>query len=50
MKIRILTVFLVQLPLPAQIDEHKVIAAIAPEKDVDAFHAVKEGENHDRRL
>lgn len=28
---------LVQLPLPAQIDEQKVIAAIAPEKDVDAF-------------
>lgn len=34
---------LVQLPLPAQIDEHKVIAAIAPEKDVDAFHAVNVG-------
>ena len=28
---------LVQLPLPPQIDEQKVIAAIAPEKDVDAF-------------
>ena len=29
---------LVQLPLPAQIDERAVIAAIPPEKDVDAFH------------
>ena len=28
---------LVQLPLPPQIDEQKVIAAIVPEKDVDAF-------------
>ena len=28
---------LVQLPLPPQIDEQKVIAAIAPERDVDAF-------------
>ena len=29
---------LVQLPLPKQIDESKVIKAISPEKDVDAFH------------
>ena len=29
---------LVQLPLPAQIDEKKVIAAIDPAKDVDGFH------------
>ena len=29
---------LVQLPLPSQIDENKVIRAIAPEKDVDGFH------------
>ncbi|MBO6052334.1 MAG: bifunctional 5,10-methylene-tetrahydrofolate dehydrogenase/5,10-methylene-tetrahydrofolate cyclohydrolase, partial [Clostridia bacterium] len=29
---------LVQLPLPSQIDEQAVIAAIPPEKDVDAFH------------
>lgn len=29
---------LVQLPLPKHIDEEKVIAAIAPEKDVDGFH------------
>ena len=28
---------LVQLPLPKHIDEHAVIAAIAPEKDVDGF-------------
>ena len=34
---------LVQLPLPKQIDEKKVIATIAPEKDVDAFHAVNVG-------
>lgn len=30
--------FLVQLPLPEQIDERAVIDAIAPEKDVDCFH------------
>ena len=29
---------LVQLPLPKHIDEQAVIAAIPPEKDVDAFH------------
>ena len=29
---------LVQLPLPSQIDSHRVIASIAPEKDVDGFH------------
>lgn len=29
---------LVQLPLPKQIDESAIIAAISPEKDVDAFH------------
>lgn len=34
---------LVQLPLPKQIDEHAVIAAISPDKDVDAFHAVNVG-------
>lgn len=28
---------LVQLPVPKHIDDHKIIAAIAPEKDVDAF-------------
>ncbi len=30
---------LVQLPLPKQIDEKKIIQAISPLKDVDAFHA-----------
>ena len=34
---------LVQLPLPSQIDEHAIIAAISPEKDVDAFHAENVG-------
>ena len=34
---------LVQLPLPKQIDEEKVIQAIAPEKDVDGFHPVNVG-------
>lgn len=29
---------LVQLPLPKHLDENKVIAAIDPKKDVDAFH------------
>ncbi|MDE6220132.1 MAG: bifunctional methylenetetrahydrofolate dehydrogenase/methenyltetrahydrofolate cyclohydrolase, partial [Lachnospiraceae bacterium] len=29
---------LVQLPLPGQINEEKVIQTIAPEKDVDGFH------------
>ncbi|MGB7481274.1 MAG: bifunctional methylenetetrahydrofolate dehydrogenase/methenyltetrahydrofolate cyclohydrolase FolD [Burkholderiaceae bacterium] len=34
---------LVQLPLPPQIDAHKVIEAIAPEKDVDGFHISNAG-------
>lgn len=34
---------LVQLPLPAHIDTHKVIAAIKPEKDVDCFNVVNAG-------
>ncbi len=34
---------LVQLPLPNHIDEHKVIQAIAPEKDVDGFHEINVG-------
>lgn len=34
---------LVQLPLPDYIDEHKVIQAIAPEKDVDGFHELNVG-------
>ena len=34
---------LVQLPLPEQIDTHKVIAAIDPGKDVDGFHPLNVG-------
>ncbi|WP_153100756.1 bifunctional methylenetetrahydrofolate dehydrogenase/methenyltetrahydrofolate cyclohydrolase FolD [Paraburkholderia hayleyella] len=34
---------LVQLPLPAHIDSHKVIEAIAAEKDVDGFHVANAG-------
>ncbi|RKP50463.1 bifunctional methylenetetrahydrofolate dehydrogenase/methenyltetrahydrofolate cyclohydrolase FolD [Trinickia fusca] len=34
---------LVQLPLPSHIDSHKVIEAIAPEKDVDGFHVANAG-------
>lgn len=34
---------LVQLPLPAQIDDRAVIAAIDPAKDVDAFHSSNVG-------
>lgn len=34
---------LVQLPLPKQIDEHKVLYAIRPEKDVDGFHPFNVG-------
>ena len=34
---------LVQLPLPAQMDEDKVIAAISPAKDVDGFTVVNAG-------
>lgn len=34
---------LVQLPLPAQIDAHKVIEAITPGKDVDGFHVASAG-------
>lgn len=35
--------FLVQLPLPAHIDEEAVINAIAPAKDVDCFHPYNVG-------
>jgi len=35
---------LVQLPLPAQIDDKRVIAAIEPTKDVDGFHALNAGQ------
>jgi methylenetetrahydrofolate dehydrogenase (NADP+)/methenyltetrahydrofolate cyclohydrolase len=34
---------LVQLPLPAHIDAHKVIEAISPRKDVDGFHVASAG-------
>ncbi|MDI3469628.1 MAG: methylenetetrahydrofolate dehydrogenase (NADP+) / methenyltetrahydrofolate cyclohydrolase [Pseudolabrys sp.] len=34
---------LVQLPLPPQIDAHKVIAALDPDKDVDGFHPLNAG-------
>ena len=34
---------LVQLPLPAHIDAHLVIEAIAPAKDVDGFHVASAG-------
>ena len=34
---------LVQLPLPAHLDEHRALALIRPEKDVDGFHAVNMG-------
>lgn len=35
--------FIVQLPLPDHIDEHKILMAIAPEKDVDGFHPMNVG-------
>lgn len=34
---------LVQLPLPKQLDEEKVIMAISPAKDVDGFHPINVG-------
>lgn len=34
---------LVQLPLPKQIDDQRIIETIAPEKDVDAFHPINVG-------
>jgi methylenetetrahydrofolate dehydrogenase (NADP+)/methenyltetrahydrofolate cyclohydrolase len=37
------TGMLVQLPLPEQIDEDRVIRAISPTKDVDGFHPVSAG-------
>ncbi|MGC6431268.1 MAG: bifunctional methylenetetrahydrofolate dehydrogenase/methenyltetrahydrofolate cyclohydrolase FolD [Jejuia sp.] len=35
--------FIVQLPLPDQIDEQKVLMAIDPDKDVDGFHPTNVG-------
>jgi methylenetetrahydrofolate dehydrogenase (NADP+)/methenyltetrahydrofolate cyclohydrolase len=34
---------LIQLPLPPQIDAHKIIAAVDPAKDVDGFHPINAG-------
>jgi methylenetetrahydrofolate dehydrogenase (NADP+)/methenyltetrahydrofolate cyclohydrolase len=34
---------LIQLPLPAQIDTHRVLEAVDPAKDVDGFHPVNIG-------
>ncbi|MGB3378493.1 MAG: bifunctional methylenetetrahydrofolate dehydrogenase/methenyltetrahydrofolate cyclohydrolase FolD [Allopontixanthobacter sediminis] len=34
---------LVQLPLPAHLDEQAVISAISPDKDVDGFHVISAG-------
>ena len=34
---------LVQLPLPAHMDEHVILHAIDPKKDVDGFHPVNVG-------
>ena len=35
--------FIVQLPLPKHIDEHKITLAIDPKKDVDGFHPINFG-------
>jgi len=35
--------YIVQLPLPQNIDEQKVLEAISPDKDVDGFHPVNMG-------
>ena len=35
--------FIVQLPLPKHIDEHKVLMAVDPNKDVDGFHPMNVG-------
>ncbi|HEY8417747.1 MAG TPA: bifunctional methylenetetrahydrofolate dehydrogenase/methenyltetrahydrofolate cyclohydrolase FolD [Limnochordales bacterium] len=34
---------LVQLPLPSHLDETEIVAAVAPEKDVDGFHPLNVG-------
>ncbi|MXP47602.1 bifunctional methylenetetrahydrofolate dehydrogenase/methenyltetrahydrofolate cyclohydrolase FolD [Altererythrobacter luteolus] len=34
---------LVQLPLPAHLDEQAIISAISPDKDVDGFHVINAG-------
>ena len=35
--------FIVQLPLPTHIDEHRIVEAIDPRKDVDGFHPINVG-------
>jgi methylenetetrahydrofolate dehydrogenase (NADP+)/methenyltetrahydrofolate cyclohydrolase len=35
--------YIVQLPLPKHINEHKIIEAVKPSKDVDGFHPVNVG-------
>ena len=35
--------FIIQLPLPKHIDEHKVLMAVHPDKDVDGFHPTNVG-------
>ncbi len=35
--------FIVQLPLPRHINEHKIIEAVNPAKDVDGFHPINVG-------
>lgn len=35
--------FIVQLPLPSQIDEQKILLAVHPDKDVDGFHPMNFG-------
>lgn len=35
--------FIVQLPLPKHINEHKIVEAVDPRKDVDGFHPVNVG-------
>ena len=34
---------LVQLPLPRQVDSHRVLEAVSPKKDIDGFHAANLG-------
>ena len=35
--------FIVQLPIPKHINEHKIIEAVLPSKDVDGFHPINVG-------
>ncbi len=35
--------FIIQLPLPKQIDENAVLCAVSPSKDVDCFHPFNVG-------